>query len=380
MTTGLTLRNDINRKLTWDDLDGNFTYLENFGKRFFLEIEEPELHEMLLHLNPNYYGELTIDDERKIQIIESCANSIYSMVRQPELIGELLSIMILFENGELTTYSQSSTIVKSAYLYYFKDYYIAIQSQPQLCITLLSMYKYFMGEVGEILTPLEQVCRLAGFAATFKYFYLSGIISDNDEYYNYIPIELSLVSTPYFLKPSGTINQENNELVIVTKNYFLGYTLDFLARQPESIEPMTTLMMEIIGTEILPSINFSQSSIAKFLISVCARQPEQILSYLTYVRTFIYIPISNKNDIVFYMIGDNNVIIDKELHTVTVYVSNGTDVTTLTPFFNVSKFATSDPISGVEDDFTLPVTVVVTAEDGVSIQEWIVTVEILPVT
>ncbi len=62
-------------------------------------------------------------------------------------------------------------------------------------------------------------------------------------------------------------------------------------------------------------------------------------------------------------------------HTVTIEVVSGTDVTQLEPTITISPEATISP--SVVQDFTIPVTYTVTAQDG-SIQEWTVTVSIAP--
>jgi len=67
-------------------------------------------------------------------------------------------------------------------------------------------------------------------------------------------------------------------------------------------------------------------------------------------------------------------IIDAVNHTVDIEVAFGTDVSSLTPTITLSTGATVSPLSGVAQDFTLPVTYTVTAEDGITIQDWVVTV------
>ncbi|PIB35056.1 hypothetical protein BFP72_06425 [Reichenbachiella sp. 5M10] len=61
-------------------------------------------------------------------------------------------------------------------------------------------------------------------------------------------------------------------------------------------------------------------------------------------------------------------------HTVTIEVETGTDVSALTPSFTLSAGATSDPASGTVVDFGSAVTYTVTAEDGTTTQDWVVTV------
>jgi hypothetical protein len=61
-------------------------------------------------------------------------------------------------------------------------------------------------------------------------------------------------------------------------------------------------------------------------------------------------------------------------HTVAIEVDYTADITNLTPTITLSYGATIDPLSGVSQDFTSPVTYTVTALDGITTQEWVVTV------
>jgi hypothetical protein len=66
--------------------------------------------------------------------------------------------------------------------------------------------------------------------------------------------------------------------------------------------------------------------------------------------------------------------IDSDAHTIDIEVENATDLTMLTPTFTLSSGATSAPASGMEGDYSNPVTITVTAEDGITTQDWTVTV------
>jgi len=69
-------------------------------------------------------------------------------------------------------------------------------------------------------------------------------------------------------------------------------------------------------------------------------------------------------------------VIDSGAFTVAIEVANGTTVTALVPLISVSPGATVDPASGAAEDFTSPVVYTVTAEDGVTTQDWTVTVTV----
>ena len=77
-------------------------------------------------------------------------------------------------------------------------------------------------------------------------------------------------------------------------------------------------------------------------------------------------------------------VIDTTSHTVAIEVVAGTDVTGLVATFTLStgataKISATDQVNGTtSNDFTNPVTYTVTAEDGVTTQDWAVTVTIEP--
>jgi hypothetical protein len=98
---------------------------------------------------------------------------------------------------------------------------------------------------------------------------------------------------------------------------------------------------------------------------------------------------NNETDITSFSFGippqTREAIVDQVSHTVTLEVENGTDVTELIAIFELSEGATAnvgglDQQSGVTaNDFTSPVTYKITAEDGTTIQYWIVIIEIATV-
>ncbi len=91
-------------------------------------------------------------------------------------------------------------------------------------------------------------------------------------------------------------------------------------------------------------------------------------------------PISNETDIVSFTLAEQTTAatIDNLLHTVSIEVPYGTDVTALVPTIGISAKASMDPASGVAADYSVPVVYTVTAEDGVAIQDWTTTVIVLP--
>ena len=69
--------------------------------------------------------------------------------------------------------------------------------------------------------------------------------------------------------------------------------------------------------------------------------------------------------------------IDTDLHSVTLEVPYGTDVTSLGPAIELSKGATIDPAGGIMTDFSQPVVYTVTAQDGVTARDWTVSVKVM---
>jgi hypothetical protein len=69
-------------------------------------------------------------------------------------------------------------------------------------------------------------------------------------------------------------------------------------------------------------------------------------------------------------------VINATTHTVTAVLQADKDISAITPAIGLSAGATSDPVSGVEDDYTNPVIITVTAEDAITEQEWTVTITI----
>ena len=70
-------------------------------------------------------------------------------------------------------------------------------------------------------------------------------------------------------------------------------------------------------------------------------------------------------------------VIDETNHSISLTVPYGTDVTTLIPIINISDKASVNPNNNVTQNFTNPVTYIVTAEDG-STQNYVVTVIVAP--
>ena len=88
--------------------------------------------------------------------------------------------------------------------------------------------------------------------------------------------------------------------------------------------------------------------------------------------------LSDETDILSFSIPEQSrdALIDGDNHRITVEVANGTDLANLTPVWTLSPGASSVPESGVVGDYSSNVTISVTAEDGTTVQDWIVEVYI----
>ncbi|PLX22940.1 MAG: hypothetical protein C0599_05215, partial [Salinivirgaceae bacterium] len=97
-----------------------------------------------------------------------------------------------------------------------------------------------------------------------------------------------------------------------------------------------------------------------------------------YLATFEIPGISSAAEIVSFDLIEQveSAIINSQDGTVDITVYPGTDVTNLIPTIVASDGATIDPLSGVAQDFSSPVSYTVTAEDQSTTKDWTVTVTV----
>jgi hypothetical protein len=90
--------------------------------------------------------------------------------------------------------------------------------------------------------------------------------------------------------------------------------------------------------------------------------------------------VSEETDILTFTLPEQtgDAVINADTHTIGIEVAKWTNLTSLTPTFTLSAGATSDPASETEGDYSTEVTITVTAEDGTTIQDWIVNVSEAP--
>ncbi len=94
----------------------------------------------------------------------------------------------------------------------------------------------------------------------------------------------------------------------------------------------------------------------------------------------VVVALNKETDIVSFTLAEQTgmATIDNLLHHVEIEVAKEADITALVPAILLSAGATINPASGVAADFSSPVLFTVTAEDGVTTQEWSVTVTVDP--
>ncbi|MEO9872920.1 BspA family leucine-rich repeat surface protein [Ekhidna sp.] len=92
-------------------------------------------------------------------------------------------------------------------------------------------------------------------------------------------------------------------------------------------------------------------------------------------------PEGGESNIVFFELDEqlSSAIIDDENHTIFLEAITGSPITALRPKLILSRGATSVPASETELDFTEPVTFTVTALDGTTTQDWVVTIEVVEI-
>ncbi len=98
----------------------------------------------------------------------------------------------------------------------------------------------------------------------------------------------------------------------------------------------------------------------------------------------VSIALNSETDILVYSFTEQTApaLINSTIHTVDIEVEYGTDVTNLVATFLLSEGASAkvngiDQISGItQNDFTYPVNYVITSENGLNVQDWLVTVDV----
>ncbi len=142
-----------------------------------------------------------------------------------------------------------------------------------------------------------------------------------------------------------------------------------------SLSPTLTLSD---GATVDPSSGAAQDFSSEVTFTVTAEDGNTAQDWTVTVTEAL----NTETNILTFVLGEEtgSASIDATSQTVTIEVANGTDLSSLTPTITLSEGASIDPASGTSQDFSTAVTYTVTAEDGLTSQDWTVTVTEAPST
>jgi len=140
---------------------------------------------------------------------------------------------------------------------------------------------------------------------------------------------------------------------------------------PTSLTP-TFILSE--GATSVPVSDIAGDYSSPVTITVTAEDGNTVQAWT--VTVSVAVDLSDATDILSFAFTEETgtATPNSDDHTVDIEVANGTVLTSLTPTFTLSGGATSDPASGIAGDYSSPVIITVTAEDGTTFQPWTVTV------
>jgi len=159
----------------------------------------------------------------------------------------------------------------------------------------------------------------------------------------------------------------------------IAYTVDLEVAYGTDLKAIIPAITLSYGATIIPSGGVANDFTNDVIYTVTAEDGFTVQAWTVSVGV---VPPNSENDITAFSFAEQtgSERIDTALHTVDIDVPFGTVVSALVPAVSVSSGATINPASGAPADFSSPVTYTVTAQDGVSLQEWTVAVTILPNT
>ena len=133
------------------------------------------------------------------------------------------------------------------------------------------------------------------------------------------------------------------------------------------------------GASISPALGEAQDFTSPVIYTVTAQNG---INTRDWTVTVTVVPLSTATEIISFSIPEliAPAIIDNVFHFVSGSVSYGTDLSALVPSIGISRGAIIDPTSGVPTDFSSPVLYSVTAEDGITEQDWVVLIQQAPNT
>ena len=131
------------------------------------------------------------------------------------------------------------------------------------------------------------------------------------------------------------------------------------------------------GATVVPDSGIAADFSSPLIFTVTA---EDLATVQEWTITVNVAAPSNKTDILSFVIPGQvgDAVIDTVGHTIAIQVPYATDLKTLTPSIEVSAGASIYPAAGTAIDFSEAVIFIVTAEDGTTVQQWVVTVNQLP--
>ncbi|MFY0650453.1 MAG: DUF5018 domain-containing protein [Cyclobacteriaceae bacterium] len=167
------------------------------------------------------------------------------------------------------------------------------------------------------------------------------------------------------------------QTVAVTPNSAT-YTIDIEVDYGTALTALTPTMTLSPNASIVPNSATTQDFSNPVTYTVTAEDGTTTQNWTVTVT----IAPNTETDIISFILAEQTaaVIPDPTAHTVDIELVYGTDLTSLTPTITLSPNASISPNSATAQDFTRPVTYTVTAEDGISTQDWVVTVTIAPNT
>jgi hypothetical protein len=152
-------------------------------------------------------------------------------------------------------------------------------------------------------------------------------------------------------------------------------TIDIEVSMSASLNNLTPEITISQYAEITPESGVAQDFSSAFIYTVTAENDDE---QEWTVNVTAATALSSQNEIIDFVLEEQTgpATIDGTAHTVEIEVEMGTDITALIPEITISDLASIYPESGVEMDFTNPVTYTVTAEDGTE-QGWEITVNLV---
>lgn len=181
--------------------------------------------------------------------------------------------------------------------------------------------------------------------------------------------------------------QANNQAEILTFDVpsQISSTVNSLASTVNIVMPFGTNVTALIptitistGATVTPLSGVVQDFTSNVTYTVTAEDATTIKTWT--VNVTVQAGSTAAEIITFDIAGQTSSTVNSASSTVDIVMPSGTNVTALVPTITISANATIAPNTGVSQDFSLPVSYVVTAEDGTTTKNWTVTVTVAKTT